>query len=382
MIVAAVALLASSAVQAAPLFRYVVTGVASTDLGTLGGNQSAAADINNAGTIVGWAEEASGVRRAFRYSGGAMSTLASSTLGTRPSEATGINVHGRVAGTYIDGDDTHAFSWLAGSLITLVDLSPWGDPLKSSATAINDSGQIVGQRAFVDHDVATFWSSPGTFHALAGDIYPYSSFVRDVNNAGHVVGREKNFDTTRVWRWSGTGISSVRVPVPASTATGSYPPNSNDALGINNVGTVVGFATFRPTDGSALAKHAMHWNGTNINSSDLGVLPSGVNSVADDINNDDFVVGYADRLVTYFPPFTMNLDSGFLFHRDFGMYALPRPAFAIWSGNCRAKALNERNASNGVIQVVGTCDTAYGTRAVRWDVTVALRSTLPPGTGP
>ena len=87
-------------------------------------------------------------------------------------------------------------------------------------------------------------------------------------------------------------------------------------------------------------------------------------------------------MVTYFPPFSMNLDAGFLFHRDFGMYALPRPAFAIWNGHCRARALNERNATNGVIQVVGTCDTAYGTRAVRWDVTVALRSTIPPGTGP
>jgi len=56
----------------------------------------------------------------------------------------------------------------------------------------------------------------------------------------------------------------------------------------------------------------------------------------------------------------------------------PKLSNAAW-GNCRALALNERRAYDGIVQVVGCCESSPGVaRAVRWDVTVASVSILPP----
>lgn len=68
-----------------------------TDLGTLGGEASSAADINNRGEVVGWSTTADGERRAFVYRGADMIDLGTLTGGSY-SEATAINDSGQVAG--------------------------------------------------------------------------------------------------------------------------------------------------------------------------------------------------------------------------------------------------------------------------------------------
>ena len=76
-----------------------------TDLGTLGGTSSAAHALNEAGQVVGWAQDSNGRRHAFLWSGGRMKNLGELTDGTNgTSEATDINNLGQVAGQATRGD--------------------------------------------------------------------------------------------------------------------------------------------------------------------------------------------------------------------------------------------------------------------------------------
>ena len=74
-----------------------------TDLGTLGGANSSAARINDNGDVVGWAETATGQRRAVAWINGEIKDLNSSLLPTANpkvvlTEARDINSNGQIAG--------------------------------------------------------------------------------------------------------------------------------------------------------------------------------------------------------------------------------------------------------------------------------------------
>ena len=110
------------------------------DLGTLGGDESHAYRINNRGQIVGEAQTAAGATRAFLYSDGKMHDLG--TIHGTNSASYGINDHGIVVGS-----SATAFVKFPGEPIR--DLSKLvfvrHDELLISATAINNSGVILGR---------------------------------------------------------------------------------------------------------------------------------------------------------------------------------------------------------------------------------------------
>jgi len=119
-----------------------------TDLGTLGGTSSGAYGINNSGQIVGNASIAGNTAaHAFLYSGGIINDLGILD-GATSSFAFGINNSGQVVGfseTVGDNTANRAFLYTNGAMLDLNSLisadSGWA--LKV-ASAINDSGQIIG----------------------------------------------------------------------------------------------------------------------------------------------------------------------------------------------------------------------------------------------
>lgn len=109
------------------------------DLGTLGGNYSAASAINERREVVGRAETARKKRHAFLWQKGKMTDLG--TLGGSSSEAHDINNHGVVVGEALtQSGRTRPFLWRNGRMQQLPALHP-GDTV---ALSINDREEVVG----------------------------------------------------------------------------------------------------------------------------------------------------------------------------------------------------------------------------------------------
>jgi probable HAF family extracellular repeat protein len=89
------------------------------NLGTLGGDLSAAYGINNIGQVTGESFKVSGTGdRAFLYSGGTMGSLG--TLGGYYSVGTGINDGGQVTGySPTENGVPHAFLYSGGAMLNL-----------------------------------------------------------------------------------------------------------------------------------------------------------------------------------------------------------------------------------------------------------------------
>lgn len=131
-------------------------GTHARDLGLFGGQGSAAIDINDHDTIIGYVTDTNSLDRGFSYVGGTKTDLG--TLGGDFSYPLSINnSNAIVGGSYVDTNDTiyHAFLWSKGvmnDLNNLLDSSGTGWTL-IEARGINDAGQItgVGAVAGVNH---------------------------------------------------------------------------------------------------------------------------------------------------------------------------------------------------------------------------------------
>src|SRR5262249_33935328 len=136
--------------------RCVPALYAVTDLGSLAGNYSDAADLNQAGQVVGYATTADGFNHAFLWDNGTMIDLG--TLGGTYSYAQGINDLGQVVGyAAVPGDvSSHAFlvtphegAWFQDSDLDgrndyMIDLGSLNGSDSSQAADINNAGQVVG----------------------------------------------------------------------------------------------------------------------------------------------------------------------------------------------------------------------------------------------
>ncbi|HKE95349.1 MAG TPA: hypothetical protein VKB34_13640 [Povalibacter sp.] len=362
--------LGMSSASLADFYVYEIDSMDVTDLGTLGGDEALALDINDKSEIVGWSRLGLGIPHGFLYRNSTMTDITTGA-GFLAAYPHGINNNTQIVGQYQvprpEGSGTYpkAFYWSNGEFHVI-------DPFEraSKATSINNFGQIAGSiHGPGGSDScgglhAVYWPS-----AYSTAVSLYCTYFEaadaltaaDINDSTTIVGMV----TTTSWRLSDGTIWSL----PLGTLCEII------ASGVNDTGVVVGAGSGCNTG----AYQAIYWSNVNANPKVLGVMSGGDFSDANEVNNQNFVAGYSQKAVGRL--LTIK-DRAFLWHAHFGMQELP-----VLNGvftECRAKSLNNRNASTGLVQVVGYCTNAAGKlRAVRWDVVVSKRVTYtPPVEGP
>lgn len=340
-----------TASHAAPIISHIeIIG-----LGTLpGGMHSTAADINDAGAIVGTSGTSSGEDHAFLLTGSGFTDLGTLPGGDQ-SRGSGLNDMGQVVGSARnDVGVTHAFEWQSGLMRDLGAFPPQDDiGSESRATSINNSGLVSG-----NVDLAgVVWDLSGT-----PNFPPFPPYVRvtdpapfsparssDINDAGQVVGTL--LAQARGFRWQ----SGVLEPLVVLQTL------DDNALGINAAGVAVGRGLLAPP----VRHHAVVWPdpATII---DLGTL-GGDNSAAFDINADGLVVGESET--------GTGETVAFLWTEELGMQSLG----TLGGANSSAAAVNAEG------HIVGESETADGdVHATLWIITVATEVTIDikPGSDP
>jgi probable HAF family extracellular repeat protein len=196
------------------------------DLGTLGGRSSRALDINAAGIIVGFAQNAAGNGRAVRWVNGVIQGLG--TLGGPTSQALGINDAGVIVGrSQTKTGKFKGFVWRNGNMRALSGLT--------EALAINTAGQIVGASiAATGFQHATLWRDGQAIDlgVLPGD---EESVALDIDDAGRITGFSGTVtgSRTRVFLWEKGKLKNL----------GNSAGKPNRALGISPAGHLVGSST-------------------------------------------------------------------------------------------------------------------------------------------
>ena len=268
-----------------------------TDLGTLGGEYSGAADINNAGQVVGYAGISSGSQHACRWDPDGTAVDLNSAVGGI-GYAFAINESGQAVGQALYQARYRAVLWEANGDIR--DLGTLPGRTGGKALAVNNHGQVVGY-SFLNYEGqnrAFLWDPVSGMTDL-GTLGGTFSEASGINDAGKVVG----CSTTAagkyhafVWTAS-TGMVDVHDPTM----------HSSNAQAINNNGIATGGCCLL-TGGMAMPTNVFLWNSLD-GLQDVGGL--GPWNFGQDINSNAEVAGQYQPGGGDFRAFRWDSVSGF-----------------------------------------------------------------------
>lgn len=251
-------------------------GTSAQDIGTLGGPESIASGLNNAGQVVGGSSLGDGpLRHAYVWSkrSGMIDLV---TPGGGSSTAVAINNRGQVAGNSDASDSSaHAFRWSAAGGMEDLGLFAPGLGNFTSATAINDDGLVAGWGTVANGERHAFAWTRRTGLADLGTLGGPASFAVAVDSQGQVAGYDLNpGDLWHAFVWNrGSGMKDL------GTAGGL----ESFALAMSANGHVAGAINFPE------GQHAFSWTRAS-GMIDLGTL-GGIGSRAIGVNNKGQVVG-------------------------------------------------------------------------------------------
>lgn len=264
-----------------------------TDLGTLGGTESAAAGINNLGQIVGGADTAKKgkgpefITNVFVWQNGRMRAVPG--LDGSRAYVVAVNSRGQMAGAY---SPQHLLAKFAAArfepngkarLIGSFPVKERGYSL-SQADALNAKGQMGG----VSNNQAFFWDGAKLAKRLPPPGFRTSE-ARAINDSGQAAGKADRGPAaatrTRALFWAANGKVTDLGVLPSYT----------DSVGraMNNRGQVVGWVSAAGTGAHRFAfrYQAFVWENGKLRG--LGSIPRIKDSKAAAINNKGQIVGNA-----------------------------------------------------------------------------------------
>jgi probable HAF family extracellular repeat protein len=260
-----------------------------TDLGTLGGNNSCGYALNAGGQVTGYADTAAGAVHAFLYAGGSMTDLGT-VAGTTETVGTAINTSGAVIGyatangagippispmnllvlaEYFGqtGPQASTFLYQQGTMTQLL-----SDPVMEGSiigTAINDGGAVAGIEVYPVCGIPC--PDGGAFLYLGGTNTPLNTpslFIAGataINTAGVVVGWGEDADAyDHALVFANGGVTDLGDNMEAFAVN-----SSGQVVGASNVGL---YDTIGPAVGSFL-----YSQGTKTNLNIPGGVATGIN---------------------------------------------------------------------------------------------------------
>jgi probable HAF family extracellular repeat protein len=230
-----------------------------TDLGTLGGANSSANDINNLGQVTGTSDTTSGPGHAYRTVPNSVIKPADDlgTLGGSTSTGERINDSGQVAGSSSNGTNTHAFRSSANNLvIALTGLGTFDGTLSSFGSGIDSLGRVTGSAHVAGTAACFFIFSNSAFRTTA------AGTVAGGDNLGTLV--PSNCRSAQGWAINDLGVVvgesatqfSTGIPnhafraSPGSAMVDIHPAGaytSSNAVDVNSAGQIVGTVSVGPT---------------------------------------------------------------------------------------------------------------------------------------
>lgn len=244
------------------------------DLGDLGGGLSLAYAISNSGLIVGYAFDQDGNQRAVLWRDGGIEDLG--TLGGRNSSAFDVNEIGEIVGTSDTPQRaTNAFVIRNGAMI---DLGRVPGDSGSNAQAINELGHVAANSIAIDRPLAFLFDNQDEIPTFLGSLGIPETWVWDVNDSSVAVGWSTDDQFRRfAFRWENGSMVSLGSLIGLD--------GSSDARAVNNAGDIVGCSSSHEGQRAFLYRNGVM--------RDLGVLPNGIESCAQAVNELTQVVGYS-----------------------------------------------------------------------------------------